>query len=75
MAKRRRGRGEGSIYQCYHGDHPVPQTILEWEPFERMIVREVAQVAPSVSTVNEYRVETTRSGTKLPSRKSGVTEA
>jgi hypothetical protein len=29
--------GPGSIYQCYHGDKLLPLTILEWQPFERIV--------------------------------------
>ncbi len=55
----------GSVYQCYHGDKLVPQTILEWEPFERMIVKEVAPISPGISAISEYRLDSIEEGTKL----------
>jgi uncharacterized protein YndB with AHSA1/START domain len=36
----RQGRvGEGSVYQCYHGDQQITQLILEWKPLERVVFR------------------------------------
>jgi uncharacterized protein YndB with AHSA1/START domain len=54
-----------SVYQCYHGDKVVPQTILEWQPFERMITREVPPIFPSLSALVEYRLDSTEGGTRL----------
>ncbi len=33
----------------------VPQTILEWQPFEHMIVKELSPIFPEVSFISEYR--------------------
>jgi uncharacterized protein YndB with AHSA1/START domain len=55
----------GSVYQCYHGDKLVPQTILEWQPFESMIVRELSPMQPEVSAINEYRLDPVEGGTRL----------
>jgi hypothetical protein len=55
----------GSIYQCYHGDKLVPQTILEWQPFESMIVRELTPLLPKVSAISEYRLDHVEGGTRL----------
>lgn len=55
----------GSIYQCYHGDKIIPQTILEWSPFDRMIVKELVPWHAGVSLLAEYRLETIGSGTRF----------
>ena len=55
----------GSVYQCYHGDKLVPQTILEWQPFESMIVRELSPLLPEVSAISEYRLDPVEGGTRL----------
>lgn len=54
-----------SVYQCYHGDKVIPQTILEWQPFERMITREVPAILPSLRVLVEYRLDPVDGGTKL----------
>jgi hypothetical protein len=54
----------GSVYQCYHGDKVVPQTILEWHPTEHMIVKELSPMF-DVSSINEYRLDSTETGTRL----------
>ena len=66
IANRAHGRiAPGSVYQCYHGDKWVPQTILEWQPFERMITRESASMVPDLSAIVEYRLDATEGGTRL----------
>ncbi len=41
VVDRRHGRvGEGSTYVCYHGGRAVPQLILEWSPFERVVLQQ-----------------------------------
>jgi uncharacterized protein YndB with AHSA1/START domain len=66
IGNRSKGRiGAGSVYQCYHGDKFVPQTILEWQPFERMIVKELSPLFPKVSILSEYRLSPTETGTRL----------
>ena len=66
IANRANGRiAPGSIYQCYHGDRLVPQTILEWEPFESMLVKEIVPLYPDTSVITEYRLESTERGTRL----------
>jgi hypothetical protein len=54
-----------SVYQCYHGDKVVPQTILEWQPFEYMILRELTPMFANVSAITEYRLESIEGGTRL----------
>jgi hypothetical protein len=66
IANRSNGRiAPGSVYQCYHGDKLVPQTILEWQPFESMIVQELSPLHPDVSAISEYRLEPVEGGTRL----------
>ena len=66
IANRSNGRiAPGSVYQCYHGDKLVPQTILEWQPFESMIVRELPPMHPDVSAISEYRLDQVEGGTRL----------
>jgi hypothetical protein len=33
---------KGTVYQCYHGEQVVPQVVLEWHPFRRVVVRMTA---------------------------------
>jgi hypothetical protein len=66
IANRSHGRiAAGSVYQCYHGNKLVPQTILEWQPFESMIVRELSPLHPKLSAISEYRLEPVDEGTRL----------
>lgn len=40
---RKAGRiGEGSTYVCYHGDMTVSHLILEWSPFDRIVIQQEA---------------------------------
>lgn len=58
--------GQGSIYQCYHGDAAIPHTILEWQPFERILTREVAPVPiEGMHYFSEYRLASVGEGTTL----------
>jgi len=65
----------GSTFQCYHGDAVIPLTVLEWQPFEQMVVEYVAPVPINVvSALTELRLEATPTGTRLTqifSRSSG----
>jgi hypothetical protein len=57
VTKRSSGRiATGSIYQCYHGDKLVPQTIMEWQPFEWMLVKELVPFFPNTGVISEYRL-------------------
>jgi hypothetical protein len=67
---RKAGRiGPGSTYQCYHGKMTVPQLILEWTPFERVLVRQLVPFPPlpgqPTYTFLDYQLTTTEMGTKL----------
>lgn len=56
----------GSTYVCYHGDQPIPQVVLEWRPFERVILKMTTPVTPGpVDVMIEYRLEPVEGGTKL----------
>ncbi|MFN2187936.1 MAG: DUF2652 domain-containing protein [Candidatus Promineifilaceae bacterium] len=66
ITDRTQGRiSEGSVYQCYHGDKVIPQTILEWEPFSKMILKELFPFYPDVSFLTEYRLGTANGKTRL----------
>ncbi|UCH58817.1 MAG: DUF2652 domain-containing protein [Anaerolineales bacterium] len=66
LANRVQGRvAAGSIYQCYHGNQLVPHTILEWQPFERMLTQEVFPLMTANSYLREYHLEATEGGTQL----------
>jgi uncharacterized protein YndB with AHSA1/START domain len=65
--ERKGGRVDvGSIYQCYHGNSLVSQTVLEWHPFE-LIVAQFAMPVPlgPVTGLMELRLEATGAGTRL----------
>jgi hypothetical protein len=39
LSQRRGGRvAVGSVYQCYHGEASMANTVLGWQPFEQMVV-------------------------------------
>ncbi len=53
----------GSIYQCFHGDRVITQTILDWQPFERMLSEDL--VIPKVTVLVECRLVPTATGVRL----------
>ena len=56
----------GSVYQCYHGDKFVPQAILEWQPFERILTQDLLPVPfPNTYVLVEYRLLPAAGGTRL----------
>lgn len=65
----RRGKrvGEGSVYQCYHGDNLIPQVVLEWRPFERMLVRQPSPI-PGGEIHVEFELQPNDGGTLLTCR-------
>jgi len=67
LANRRVGRvTERSVYQCFHGDMVFPQTILEWQPFERILVQLAAPIlVANTFVLVEYRLELTIPGIRL----------
>ncbi|MEO7223598.1 MAG: DUF2652 domain-containing protein, partial [Devosia sp.] len=54
----------GSIFQCYHGGGLQPLTVIEWQPFERIVV-EFAAPMPGVVGHCEFRLEPVPGGTRL----------
>jgi hypothetical protein len=67
ITDRKAGRiGPGSAYQCFHGDKVFPQVVLEWEPFDRMVV-DMALELPggSSSMVIDYQLTPIDGGTQL----------
>lgn len=67
IAQQKEGRiTVGTVYQCFHGDTYMPQTILEWEPFTRVLVQASIPV-PVKGTFMfiEYRLEPSARGTRL----------
>ncbi len=67
ITDRKAGRiAAGSSYQCFHGDSVFPQVVLEWEPFDRMVV-EMALELPggSSSMVIDYQLAPIDGGTHL----------
>lgn len=68
VTDRKNGRVEvGSVFQCFHGDHPAPQTILEWHPFEQIITEDLISQLPikNCFVFSAYRLEKTSEGTRL----------
>lgn len=56
----------GSIYQCYHGEQIIPQVVLEWRPFERVILKMMTPVRPGpVEVMIEYRLQQVDGGTHI----------
>jgi hypothetical protein len=56
----------GSVFQCYHGDALVPLTIIEWQPFERMVSQFPVPVPfKGTSALSEIRLEPIEGGTRL----------
>jgi hypothetical protein len=54
----------GSIFQCYHGGGLQPLTVIEWQPFERIVV-EFAAPVPGVVGHCEFRLEPVAGNTRL----------
>jgi hypothetical protein len=56
----------GSVYQCYHGDMVIPQTILEWQPFERMIIQQLIPLPfPNTTILIDCQLVPIEKGTQL----------
>jgi hypothetical protein len=74
IANRSQGRiTEGSIYECYHGDTMAQHLILEWIPFERMIVQEGIPLFKKNKVMSECRLESIENGTKVTRTYAPVT--
>jgi uncharacterized protein YndB with AHSA1/START domain len=63
----RNGRvGQGSVYQCYHGDRAVVQLVLDWRPFERVLIDQTLPL-PGVPghVLMDFRMAADGDGTNL----------
>jgi hypothetical protein len=67
IAGRQHGRvGESSVFQCYHGDELITQTILEWRPFEHMVSEDLLPIPiPRTTVLVELRLAPIPAGTHL----------
>lgn len=54
--------GEGTIYQCAHGNSISPQTIVDWQPFETHTLLDEAGIVPIYVT---YLFSSTKEGSHL----------
>lgn len=54
----------GTVYQCIHGKQTTPLTILEWQPFERILMQ-CAMPIPGCNALMEMRLVPAPNGTKL----------
>jgi hypothetical protein len=62
---------QGSVYHCYHGDKIIPQTILEYQPFEHMVIQTLLPIPiPKTTVLNEFRLVPIQSGTLYIERMS-----
>jgi uncharacterized protein YndB with AHSA1/START domain len=59
--------GPGSIYQCFHGDRIIPETVLEWQPFEKIVTQDLTPI-PKTSVLVEYQLSPAGAGTRLVQR-------
>ena len=58
----------GSVFHCYHGDSVFPQVVLEWEPFDRMVIESALKLPGGNSTMLvDYRLTPSGDGTHLTS--------
>lgn len=59
--------GAGSTYQCYHGKMIVTQLVMEWLPFERVVLQQVAPIPGRRPTqaILDLRFAETDAGTRL----------
>jgi uncharacterized protein YndB with AHSA1/START domain len=70
--KRENGRiSAGSEYHCFHGDQVIPQTVLEWQPFERILTKDRPPVPfQEIYLYTEYQLVPITHGTRLTMRVS-----
>jgi hypothetical protein len=55
----------GSVYQCYHGDMIISQTLLEWQPFEHMVIQQLIPIPiPNTTCLVEFQLIPNNSGTR-----------
>jgi hypothetical protein len=58
--------GSGSVYLCYHGKKQISQVVLDWQPFDRLLV-ETRPPMPGrpVAFPTEIRLESIAKGTRM----------
>jgi hypothetical protein len=66
-ANRTEGRvARGSLVQCYHGEHIMPLTIIQWQPFEQMTTESMLPMPiKNVSVLADLRLIPSERGTRL----------
>jgi len=56
--------GSGAVYQCIHGKRTTPFTVLEWQPFEHILMQ-LPLPMPSSSCLMAFRLVPSPVGTRL----------
>jgi uncharacterized protein YndB with AHSA1/START domain len=65
LLNRTHGRiAPGSVFQCFHGDRVITQTILQWQPFEQMTSEDLTPI-PRTYVLVDLRLVPTGHGTRL----------
>jgi uncharacterized protein YndB with AHSA1/START domain len=60
---------QGTEFQCVHGDQVIPQTVIEWRPFERIVLDTLIPVPiRNVYALTEYLLSPTDKGTRFTQR-------
>ena len=69
VTDRKGGRiAPGSAFHCYHGDKVFPQVVLEWDPFNRMVVEQTLEIPGGPTTMDvDYALKRTETGTRITS--------
>jgi hypothetical protein len=58
----------GTSYQCFHGDKSYSQVVLEWKPFERVVVEQSLELPGGPATMLlDYQLTPIDGGTRLTS--------
>ena len=68
--------GPGSTYQCYHGKMVVPQLVVEWRPFERVLLSQrLPFKGRPTHVLIDFLFTSTGAGTKLTETATRLTGA
>lgn len=69
ITDRQMGRvGAGTTIQCYHGDSIVPQTVVRWEPFDRVVLQQTLPLpGRPAQLLGDLKLEEVDGGTRLRS--------
>jgi uncharacterized protein YndB with AHSA1/START domain len=57
--------GVGTAYQCYHGRQVLPQTILQWEPFTKIVTQDVMPKPMNGTAITVVGLEEIDDGTHI----------